>query len=266
MRKLCLSLTLAAVLVLSSSAAAAQLVPAYFYPAGTPNPWHTMCDSMDSSGYGSTAIMNPASGPGSTKDSNYASALTYCQEEDEQNVIGYVDTDYTAIPIATVEANVSDYYSWYPTIDGIFLDQMSTEASATALCTGCTMTRQSYYETIYNYIHTKSTEADVIGNPGTAASTAWQLNAPAADEVVTFEGSSTTYESYTPPSWVTHKSPNEIANLVYGASTVAQMEADCARAETSSNAGLVYVTNLAGPPSNPWEALPSYWLTETSVC
>lgn len=266
MRRLCFTSIITALLFVVPAAFASQLVPAYFYPSGTPNPWHTMCDHMNREADGSTAIMNPSSGPGSAKDSNYASALIYCQEEDEQNVIGYVDTDYTAVPIATAETNIDDYYSWYPTIDGIFLDQMATEASSTALCPGCTMTKQSYYKTIYSYIHGKSAEADVIGNPGTPASTAWQLNTPAADEIVTFEGSHSAYQTYSPPSWVLHKESNEIANLVYGASETSQMEADCIKANEANNASLTYVTNLAGPPSNPWEALPSYWLTETSFC
>jgi hypothetical protein len=270
MRKLLVVVVVATALSITSSAiAATQLVPAYFYPAGTTNPWHTMCDQMNTEGDGSTAIMNPASGPGKVKDANYAAALVYCQEEDGQNVIGYVDTDYTKRSIADVEADVNAYYSFYPTIDGIFLDQMEQLPTATAECEGCTMTRETYYKTIYSYIHAKDSEADVIGNPGAAATTAWQLNAPAADEVVTFEGTSAKYATYSPPSWVLHKHANEIANLVYAApSTV--LITDCKKAE-SDNAGLLYVTNLPetlNPETegNPYEALPSYWTTETEIC
>jgi Spherulation-specific family 4 len=270
MRKLITAVTVVAALSFTSSAlAASQLVPAYFYPTGTPNPWHTMCDDMNTEGDGSTAIMNPASGPGKAKDANYAAALVYCQEEDGQNVIGYVDTDYTKRSLAEVESDVNSYYSYYPTIDGIFLDEMEQLPTATAECAGCTMTRESYYKTIYSYIHTKDSEADVIGNPGAAAATAWQLNAPAADEVVTFEGTSAKYASYSPPSWVLHKHANEIANLVYAAPSTS-LATDCAKAE-SDNAGLLYVTNLpetANPETegNPYEALPSYWATETETC
>jgi Spherulation-specific family 4 len=270
MRKLLVVMIMATALSVTSSAlAASQLVPAYFYPTGTPNPWHTMCDHMNTEGYGSTAIMNPASGPGKAKDANYAAALIYCQEEDGQNVIGYVDTDYTKRSIAEVEADVNAYYSFYPTIDGIFLDRMEQLPTATAECSGCTMTREAYYKTVYSYIHAKGSEADVIGNPGAAAATAWQLDAPAADEVVTFEGTSAKYATYSPPSWVLHKHSNEIANLVYAAPSTA-LATDCKKAE-SDNAGLLYVTNLpetANPETegNPYEALPSYWTTETETC
>ena len=131
------------------------------------------------------------------------------------------------------------------------------------------MTREAYYKTVYSYIHAKDSEADVIGNPGAAATTAWQLGAPAVDEVVTFKGTSAEYATYSPPSWVLHKHSNEIANLVYAAPSTA-LTTDCKKAE-SDNAGLLYVTNLpetANPETegNPYEALPSYWTTETETC
>jgi hypothetical protein len=270
MRKLLAAAVVVAVFSVAPAAfGAVQLVPAYFYPAGTPNPWHVMCDNMNAEGDGSTAIMNPASGPGKAKDANYAAALSYCQEEDGQNVIGYVDTDYTKRSIAEVEADINAYYSFYPTIDGVFLDQMEQLPTAKAECEGCTMTREAYYKTVYSYIHGKSSEADVIGNPGAPAATAWQLNAPAVDEVVTFEGTSASYATYSPPAWVLKKHANEIANLVYAAPSTS-LATDCTKA-ASENAGLLYVTNLpetAKPETegNPYEALPSYWTTETEIC
>jgi hypothetical protein len=262
MRKLFVPVLLTAMFAIVPSAMAGrQLVPAYFYPSGSPNPWHTMCDAMNSEGDGSTAVINPASGPGTSADPNYTAAVEYCQE-DGQNVIGYVYTQYTKRSLATVEAAISAYYSFYPTIDGIFLDEMAQTPTATAECAGCTMTVESYYKTLYSYIHGVDSEADAIGNPGAPAATAWQLNAPAADEVVTFEGSSASYATYSPPSWVLHKHSNEIANIVYSAPSTS-LTTDCAKAETD-NAGLVYVTNRGLP--NPYEALPSYWLTETEIC
>jgi Spherulation-specific family 4 len=262
MRKLFAPVLVAALFATAPSAVAAvQLVPAYFYPSGSPNPWHTMCNHMNSEGYGSTAIANPASGPGMSADPNYNAAIEYCHE-DGQNVVGYVYTQYTKRSLSTVEAAINAYYSFYPTIDGIFLDEMAQTPTATAECEGCTMTVESYYKTLYSYIHTTNSEADVIGNPGAPASTAWQLNAPAADEIVAFEGSSASYATYSPPSWVLHKSANEIANIIYSAPS-ASLATDCTKAE-GDNAGLVYVTNLGLP--NPYETLPSYWSTETEIC
>src|ERR1700727_2131064 len=57
MRKLFAPVLVAALFAtVPSAVAAVQLVPAYFYPSGRPHPWHTMCNHMNSEGYGSTAI------------------------------------------------------------------------------------------------------------------------------------------------------------------------------------------------------------------
>src|ERR1017187_1507865 len=50
-RLICGAIIAAAVFSVSPSAfAGTQLVPSYFYPTGTPNPWKVMCDSMGNAG------------------------------------------------------------------------------------------------------------------------------------------------------------------------------------------------------------------------
>lgn len=235
-----------------------ELVPAYFYPSGTPNPWQEMCAAIGTPGGGSVAILNPANGPGREADANYAAALSYCHER-AWRVVGYVYTKYGRRSTAQVEKAINSYYSFYPAIDGIFLDEMAE--SPTARAKG-KMTAEGYYRTLYGYIHGKSAAAEVIGNPGTSAATAWQLQAPAADDVVTFEGSSAAYETYVAPGWVLGAPAEKIANIVYGAPS-GSLAGDCARA-ASENAGLRFVTNLE--PPNPYEALPAYWAAESESC
>jgi hypothetical protein len=255
---------LSAVPAAAASAQPLQLVPAYFSATGTPNPWDTMCGAMGQAGTGSVAILNPANGPGRKANPDYAAALSYCHLEG-QRVIGYVYTKNAKRPIAKVEADIDKYFTYYPTIDGIFLDNMADvpTAKAKAPCSGCKMTVASYYSTLYAYVHDKAPCLEVIGNPGDAASTSWQLTTPVADAVVIFEGSSTTYQSFKPPSWVQQVPADEIANIVYAAPS-SSLTSDCALA-TADGAGLVYVTNLALKP-DPYAALPSYWSTETATC
>jgi hypothetical protein len=262
MRKLFVAVVAVAMLGVVPSAFGAQLVPAYFYPTGTPNPWHTMCENMDSGGSGSTAIMNPENGPGKAVNPDYTSAVKFCHKEG-QNVIGYVYTERTKRNLKEVEEAVNNYYTWYPAIDGIFLDEMGQVPAAEAECPECKVTKmtvQKYYETLYTYIHGKGAEVDVIGNPGRPATTAWQLNAPAADEVVTFEGSGTEFAAYKPPSWVLSKSSDEIGVIVHDVSGATQMKEVCEKAEEEDNAGLLYITD------HPYNELPSYWLTEAEIC
>src|SRR4051794_21626876 len=100
--------------VLAAAAGAHQLVPAYFYPAGSSasNPWHVMCRTMNSAGGGSIAILNPASGPGADRNPPYVEALTYCHDRG-QKVIGYVSTDYGTRPLSAALRDIDNYYSWY---------------------------------------------------------------------------------------------------------------------------------------------------------
>src|SRR5271157_229708 len=115
-RLICGAIIAAAVFSVSPSAfAGTQLVPSYFYPTGTPNPWSVMCDSLGNAGSRSIAILNPASGPGRSADPNYTAALTNCHL-DGQRVIGYVATGYTHRSIATVEKAINAYYLFYPTL------------------------------------------------------------------------------------------------------------------------------------------------------
>ena len=263
MGKLVTGLLIATVLLISSPAfASVQLVPSYFYPTGSPNPWNVMCEDMSTTGAGSIAIMNPANGPGRKADANYAAALADCHL-DGQRVIGYVATRYTHRSIAKVEQQINAYFSFYPAIDGIFLDNMAQNPAAKASCKGCQMTVESYYSTVYSYVHNEATSVTVVGNPGAPATTSWQLSTPVADAIVTFEGSSASYQTYSPPSWVLEEPASKIANIVYAAGATA-LAPDCSLA-AEDNAGFLYVTNLNLKP-DPYDALPSYWTTETATC
>jgi len=212
MRRLICGLIIAAAVFSASPSAFAgtQLVPSYFYPSGSPGPWNVMCDSMGHTGAGSIAILNPASGPGRSADPNYSAAIAYCHL-DGQRVIGYVATRYTHRSIGAVEQAVATYYRFYPALDGIFFDTMSLAPNTKASCKGCTMTVASYYSELYAYVHGTWTNATVVANPGAPATTSWQLSTPAADAVVTFEGSAASYKKYAPPSWVLAEPAGRIA-------------------------------------------------------
>ena len=91
-----------------------------------------------------------------------------------------------------------------PGIDGIFLDEMSNNQAT-----------RIYYAWLYQYIRGKPGPHAVIGNPGAAAPSAWQLTTPVADAIVVFEGSAAAYAAWSPPSWVRGHVASTISNLVY---------------------------------------------------
>lgn len=236
-----------------------SLVPAYFYPDwwNPGNKWYSMCDEMNATSDGSTAIMNPNSGPGTAVNSDYVNVIQYC-EEAGQNVIGYVHTSYGQRDIGLVKDEIDAYYSWYTGddwgIDGIFLDEMSND-SATL----------SYYEELYEYIHDVGGvyADDVVGNPGIGATTDWQLDTPVVDELVIFEGTASTYLNWTPPSWVSNYPASDFSHLIYDAADSTVMAQVC-NASKNVKAGWIYVTDDVLP--NPWDTLPPYWNDLTPTC
>lgn len=223
-----------------------ELVPAYFSPEGSPDPWHTACEAAPA---GSTMILNPNNGPVKKQANVYADPMRFC-EEHGQHVIGYVFTRYGKRSLATVEKAIAHYYSWFPATEGIFLDEMAEVPTTKS---------ETYYRQLTAYVHERG--GFVVGNPGDTATTPWQLGA--VDQVVTFEGSAASYSTYAPPSWVLAARSQQIANIVFGASA-SQMEADCLKAD-QENAGSIYITDLPERP-NPYETLPSYWTGETAAC
>jgi Spherulation-specific family 4 len=197
------------------------LVPAYWAPP------FTFCTELPTD---SIVIANPDSGDTSTAAPGYAEAVEDCGAK----VIGYVYTEYGKRSLSTVESQIADYYSHYPGIAGIFLDQMAEEPD------------ESYYATLESDVHSRG--GIVVGNPGDVASTGWQLDV--VDVVVDFEGSASEYRSYKSPSWAL---PGREANIVFDASTL-----------SCPSASYVYETNETAP--NPYASLPSYWSSEASRC
>ena len=192
---------------------------------------------------GSIAVMNPNSGPGSEVEQVYTEAISYCQHWlRNQRVIGYVYTDYTNRRLNDVIADINTYYQQYPDLDGIFVDEMANDPDGIIAAGG--MTVKTYYGRIYRHVRLKGTRDNpqvVVGNPGRAASTAWQLDAPVADKVVVFEGFQERYATWTPPAWVHARPASRIVQLVHSA-PAAKRHQSC-QLSRARNAGFVYVTD-----------------------
>ena len=193
------------------------------------------------------AIINPASGPGSSPASNYVSQVAASQGAGV-DVVGYVHTSYGSRSLATVENEIAEYESWYH-VDGIFVDEASTNCS----------TEASYYAPLYAYIHAQPGLDLTILNPGEATN---QCYMAAADVVLGFEGSPSDLANAGPlPSWTAAFPAGRFWGVVYGASsgvlasTLATLAAD--------GFGEVYVTDQTLP--NPYGALPTYWSQELTA-
>lgn len=222
----------------SAKADGGLLVPAYAYPT-TGGVWDQLASAAKSVAI--EAILNPNSGPGSGVDRSYVAAVNKLHAAGG-SVIGYVHTSYGTRSLATVQTEIMDYKNWYH-VDGIFIDEMSSDASQAHL---------AYYQQIYNYVHSVQSGWTVVGNPGVTPA---QGYAATADTLVVYEDI-TGYNSATPPAWQASYPAQKFANLVLNVNSTAAMQADVTLA-TTRNAGWVYITNATLP--NPYGALPSYW-------
>lgn len=211
------------------------LIPAYFDPTAFPALW----TQMTTAPVGSIIVMNPASGPGSSPNAAYVSAVAALQGAG-MKVVGYIDTAGSGTSIGTVEAQVGDYISWYG-VNGIFLDNASTSSA-----------EFSYYSTLYTYIHGTSA-AFVVLNHGAIPNSGYLAY---GDVLNIFEGTYAAFTQYIAPSWA-QANTAKIANIVY-ATTSAQLQ-EAAYLTVYGYAQSIYITNGTG--ANPYSALPSYWTT-----
>jgi hypothetical protein len=240
-------LALLVALTFCRSATAMQiLIPAYFYPAETgssPNPWQVLATSATAVGI--TAILNPASGPGTIRDDSYAAAVAILRGNGGK-VIGYVSTGYGHRDASAVEAEIARYRSWYD-IDGIFLDEMSNLAA-----------QLGYYRGLHDYIRGLDSGYRIIGNPGTNTLEGYLQ---VADTLVTFENGAG-YPTYQPDGWVDNHAADRFAHLIYDVGSAALMQQFIALA-AQRNAGYLYVTDDSG--TNPWDRLPTYWQAQAEA-
>jgi hypothetical protein len=220
--------------------------PSYFYP---PSYWPQLDAGAP---VVHVAVMNPSSGPGSSIDSNYVTAVQNAQAAGIL-VLGYVYTQYGSRAASSVEADVQAYESWYH-VNGIFFDQASNSVS-----------EESYYSTIYKYVKGYGSSQTVAINPGTQTDQGYMSD---CDILVNFEGTYSTYSgSFSAnPSWVASYPPSRFWHII-DACPDDSTETELYNAVSLSkqrNAGYVYVTPDGTHHGNPYDTLPSnpFWTDE----
>jgi hypothetical protein len=240
------------------------LVPAYFYPTWwSGSPWDDL--NAAAARIPIEAIMNPASGPGTAANPDYAYAVGALKLAGGK-VIGYVPTGYGSRAPADVLADVAAYVQWYG-VDGIFLDEMGNQLGD--------LDYVGLYTAIKAYAAGAGVELHVVGNPGSPFIDP-QAFLPAADTLVIFEGPYANVDPNGPAfqafpndgpyaglaKWWLDADPSQIAMLVYDTPTPLKLLRSLAKA-VRNNAAYVFITDDQLP--NPWDSLPSYWDNEVSL-
>jgi hypothetical protein len=243
------------------------LVPAYFYPAGSPNLGYWNQLNQAASQVSVTAVINPNNGVFTTADPNYTAVVNNFRVAGGIG-IGYVYTLGGSRNINDVKANITSYATVYNAgnpnnIRGIFIDEMPVNPDAAQV---------AYYRDLYQYVAANHPAwvGKVFGNPGanTSATQAFLENATrSVDHLVVSEMGFATYQQPTsaPAGWILGDSDrNRFAHLIHTTPQFDTAGIDQAlQLALSRNAGYVYFTNdsFANSAENPWDSTPSYFDT-----
>ncbi len=238
---------LIAFLFIQTALAMDLLVPAYFYPDAN---WDKL--TIAARRVGIVAIANPHNGPDTTRKADYTKAITNLRNAGGR-VIGYVSTNYTKRPSTKVKVDIDRWMLFYPNINGIFFDEMSSGKNLANK--DSIQAHINYYRDLTSYVKTKYAGRDlIVANPGTSFLEAY-LTSNCADCFVIFE-SCTGFDSWRSDSWVKSRPKKRFAVLPYSICKPETMNATVDRA-FNERAGFVYVTDDSG--CNPWDTLPTYW-------
>ncbi len=253
--------TLIAALALATAAPFASaieiIVPAYFYPSWMPsqNEWHQLSWAA-SQGADVMAIMNPGNGPGLASNSDYVASVDEFRAAGGK-VIGYVYTCYGVnhctpeVPptrsTTEVLADAQKYASWYH-VDGVFLDEMNTQAGALP-----------FYQTVSSSLRSTHPGWSIVGNPGVPPAPGY---VPLANTLMSFEGAYGDFVGGSFLSGLTNAAST--GAIVHGVATVAQMQEVMGLAR-QYGLGAIYVTDGTLASGNPYLHLPSYWQAEVAA-
>jgi len=218
-----------------------MIVPLYVDPnlGDGKETWQKACSTL----HGGSVIANPFNGPGPEFNQNYADAIEYCLNHGVQ-VLGNVNTDYGMTDLNSIIADIDHWFAWYPDLDGILMNQVSTDVST-----------KGYYEAIHDHVKTDESRV-IVGDPGTASEESdWHLQV--ADVVIIYEGPGAGFD--TVPSWVMTADQDRVGALMYGVPTEAEMRQLVERSRTE-NIGNMFVTQVT--QEGPWNGIPDYFKEE----
>jgi hypothetical protein len=225
--------TLAGMQKADAAAAAGIMVPLYTYPGAT---WDTVIETKnDHPGVPVVAIVNPASGPGGARDSNYVSGIDELKDAGVI-VLGYVSTAYTGRSLDAVRGDIDRWDSWYD-VDGIFFDEQTNWAGG-----------ESYYNTAGNYAESKGLDF-TVGNPGANSIPSYLST---VDVVLIYESPGLPNLNNYDDTWAQYDN----AQLGMIPFSVGSMPTGWIN-DATEFIGWLYVTHDSLP--NPWDSLPPYY-------
>ena len=213
------------------------IIPLYSYPTNAE--WNAVAQAkLAHPSVPIIAIINPNSGSGITKDTNFVIGIQNLQAAGVV-VVGYVPTKYGAASISSAETMIDNYKNWY-SVNGINFDQMANVAGY-----------ENYYSTLSTYAKVNDGMSMTVGNPGADTLPSY---IGTVDNITIYEGAGV------PPilnleGWHTSYSKSNFSMVAYAVSSL-----DSTFVSSASNyVGYMYITDATLP--NPYDTIPSYWNT-----
>ncbi|MHB8579801.1 MAG: spherulation-specific family 4 protein [Ignavibacteriaceae bacterium] len=219
------------------------MVPAYFDPSSS-DYWSRLATESAKMPGALYAIANVNSGPGTQYSAAY-NAVINNMHDSSGKVIGYVHTSYGSRPFSAVKADIDAWYSFYPSLDGIFIDEQANVSG-----------QEPYYSEIYNYIKQKDSTALVVTNPGANTIESYLFyNGKRISDVICIFETSTGFDTWTPAAWCSKYSSDNFYVIPY--STSSSQYINRINRALSLKIGWTFFTDAGG--SNPYNTLPSYF-------
>ncbi len=190
-------------------------------------------------------IINPSSGPGTKKDSNYVSQIDKVRKSGIK-ILAYIPTTYQKRPIEEVYGDIEKYFKLYGkgNIDGFFFDEIGVEKE----------NEVNYMKELYNYVKNLSGNYMIVSNPGRQVT---DKISPYSDIFVTSEISGDEYiNRFTEPESEFEKNienSRHIYHIVYDVKP--EQYETVVRLSRKRNAGWLMITSDKLP--NPYNDMPS---------
>lgn len=202
------------------------------------------------------AVLNPNSGPGTSTNSDYVTAMKLCRGAGAFT-LGYVRTDYANevnTDMSEIKLEIDRWYDYYsengePLFDGIFMDETSNLAADAP-----------YYKEIYEYVRSKHPDAYCDANCGVNAPEILSEQGKSFDLICTWESSEYPLESEALTSVSKEYDARHRVVLVHSRDTFDGTTFD----QLTNWFGYVYVTHdtifdgLGDPTEDPWNELSNY--------
>ena len=241
------------------------IVPLYQYPLSAPNTlsnwWQRVLVSATID-QPVTVIINPSNGPldpaaGGADYANYLTGLTLLRANPYVRILGYVATGYGATSQATILQQAGWYAAGYKhtttgasLVDGIFLDEMSTNVAHVAAYTAVATGIRAINGLAANMI---------AGNPGVAVPLEY-LDGATADLFIIREGTLADLLTNPTPSYVTSPAYDHLSfGAIVHSTTSSVNVADALREFKLRGIDYGFVTDDALP--NPFDQAPPYFET-----